>query len=239
MNGNYWSWERFSEAFPYVLEGLTTTVGVTISTFIFAMIFGFVWLFLRRIPLRPVNWTVTWIMEFIRSTPPIIQLFFLYNAWPVVPYVGVTLSPFACAVIGLGVHFSTYIGEIYRSGIESVGKGQWEASTALNLSLSDKWRHIILPQAIPPTIPMLGNYFIILFKEVPITATISVQGILYMANTFGSQNWAYIEALTIVGLILLVLSYPSAVLIRKLEVKMNTRFDKNAEIKEINKGVTS
>ncbi|WP_017473822.1 ectoine/hydroxyectoine ABC transporter permease subunit EhuD [Amphibacillus jilinensis] len=239
MNGNYWSWERFSEAFPYVLEGLTTTVAVTISTFIFAMIFGFVWLFLRRIPLRPVNWTVTWIMEFIRSTPPIIQLFFMYLAWPVVPYVGVTLSPFACAVIGLGVHFSTYIGEIYRSGIESVGKGQWEASTALNLSLLDKWRHIILPQAIPPTIPMLGNYFIILFKEVPITATISVQGILYMANTFGSQNWAYIEALTIVGLILLVLSYPSAVLIRKLEVKMNTRFDKNAVIKKINKGVTS
>ncbi|SEN83129.1 amino acid ABC transporter membrane protein 2, PAAT family [Amphibacillus marinus] len=232
-----WSWDRFNEAFPHVLQGLTMTVWVTLLTFLFALIFGFVWLFLRRIPLRPLNWTVTWIMEFIRSTPPIIQLFFMYLAWPVLPYIGVTLSPITCAVIGLGIHFSTYIGEIYRSGIESVGKGQWEAATALNFSLIDKWRRIILPQAIPPTIPMLGNYFIILFKEVPIAATISVQGILYMANTFGARNWAYIEALTIVGIILLALSYPSAVLIRKLEVKMNTRFDKNAVIKKIEKGV--
>src|SRR5690625_3391779 len=105
-------------------------------------------------------------MEFIRSTPPLVQLFFIYYAWPVVPYVGVTLDPFTSAVFGLGLHFSTYIGEVYRSGIEGVDKGQWEASTALNYSLYDKWMKIILPQAVPPTIPMLGNYLIILFKEV-------------------------------------------------------------------------
>lgn len=237
MNSNYWSWDRLAEAFPIVLEGLGTLVSVTISTFIFALFFGFVWTFLRRIKNKQINWIVTWIMEFIRSTPPIVQLFFIYYAWPVMPVIGVTLSGFASAVIGLGIHFSTYIGEIYRSGIESVDTGQWEASTALNLSTWDKWRKIILPQAFPPTIPMLGNYFIILFKEVPITSTIGVQGILFMANSYGAQNWAYIEALTIVGLILLALSYPSAVLIKKLEVKLNTRFDKNAPI-ETNKGAT-
>ncbi|WP_067837609.1 ectoine/hydroxyectoine ABC transporter permease subunit EhuD [Amphibacillus sediminis] len=238
MNTNYWSWDRLTEAFPFVLEGIGMTIAVTFATFLFALIFGFVWLFLRRIPNRSLNWFVTWIMEFIRSTPPLVQLFFLYFAWPVIPYVGVTLSAFTCAVVGLGIHFSTYIGEIYRSGIESVEKGQWEAATALNFSIRDKWLKIILPQAIPPTIPMLGNYFIILFKEVPITSTIGVQGILYMANTFGARNWAYIEALTIVGLILLALSYPSALCIRKLEVKMNTRFNNNAN-KKTNKGVTS
>lgn len=237
MNGNYWSWERFADAFPIVLEGLGTLISVTISTFIFALLFGFVWTFLRRIKNKQINWIVTWLMEFIRSTPPIVQLFFIYYAWPVMPVIGVTLSGFASAVIGLGIHFSCYIAEIYRSGIESVDTGQWEAATALNLSTWDKWSKIILPQAIPPTIPMLGNYFIILFKEVPITSTIGVQGILFMANSYGAQNWAYIEALTIVGLILLALSYPSAVLIKKLEVKMNTRFDKNAAI-QMNKGVT-
>jgi len=237
MNSNYWSWESFRDAFPIVLQGLGTLVSVTIATFIFALIFGFAWVLLRRIKNKQINWLVTWVMEFIRSTPPIVQLFFIYYAWPVIPVVGVTLSGFTSAVIGLGIHFSTYIGEIYRSGIESVDQGQWEASTALNFSTFDKWTKIILPQAFPPTIPMLGNYFIILFKEVPITSTIGVQGILFMANSYGAQNFAFVEPITIVGLILLVLSYPSAVLIKKLEIKMNTRFDKNAPIK-INKGAT-
>jgi len=169
-------------------------------------------------------------MEFIRSTPPLVQLFFIFYAWPMVPIVGVTLDPFACAVLGIGIHYSTYIGEIYRSGIESIDKGQWEASTALNFSTFDKWKKIILPQAIPPTIPMLGNYFIIMFKEVPLASTIGVGGIMYMANSYGALNFAYLEPLTIVGIIFLLLSYPSSILIKKLEVKMNTRFDKNALI---------
>jgi len=229
----YWSFERFFEAWPYILKGLHITVGVTISAFLFAAIFGLVWTLLRRVKNKQLNFIVTWIMEFIRSTPPLVQLFFIYYAWPIIPVVGVTLSPFVSAVVGLGLHFSTYIGEIYRSGIESVGKGQWEAATALNFSTLDKWRKIILPQAFPPTIPMLGNYFIIMFKEVPLASTIGVTGILHMANSFGSTHFNLIEALTIVGIIFLVLSYPAAVLIKKLEVKLNTRFDKHADIKPI------
>ncbi|PYF03967.1 ectoine/hydroxyectoine ABC transporter permease subunit EhuD [Ureibacillus chungkukjangi] len=227
MSSNF-RWETFVEAFPLVLQGLGLTVGLTFACFGFALLFGFVWIFLRRIPNKPIVWICTWVMEFIRSTPPLVQLFFLYYAWPVVPVVGVTLEPFTCAVLGIGIHYSTYIGEIYRSGIEGVDKGQWEASTALNFSNADKWKKIILPQAIPPTIPMLGNYFIIMFKEVPLASVIGVGGILFMANSYGASHFAYLEPLTIVGIIFLALSYPSSILIRKLEVKMNTRFDKNA-----------
>lgn len=228
MNTTYWSWDRFFEALPFILDGLGLTIFLTISCFIFALVFGFVWTFLRRIPNRPFNWIVSWVMEFIRTTPPLVQLFFIYYAWPVMPVVGTTLSPVQSAILGLGLHYSTYISEIYRSGIESVEKGQWEAARALNLSTLDKWRKVILPQAIPPTVPMLGNYFIILFKEVPLVSTISVAEILLLANTYGSRNWAYLEPLTIVGIIFLLLSYPSSILIRKLEDRMNTKFDKNA-----------
>jgi polar amino acid transport system permease protein len=231
MNTTYWSWERFFEALPFVLDGLWITIVLTVASFLFALLFGFVWTFLRRIPNKPFNWVVTWVMEFIRSTPPLVQLFFIYFAWPVIPVIGVTLSPMTSAIIGFGIHFSTYIAEIYRSGIESVENGQWEAAKALNMSTVDKWRLIILPQAFPPTIPMLGNYFIIMFKEVPLASTISVAEILHQANTFGARNFAYLEPLTIVGIIFLLLSYPSAVLIRKLEVRMNTKFDKNAVAK--------
>lgn len=233
MNSTYWSWDTFFDALPYVLDGLWITVTLTISSFLFALVFGFVWTMLKSVPNKPFNWIVTWTMEFIRSTPPLVQLFFIYYAFPVIPVIGatLTLNPITSAIVGLGIHFSTYIAEIYRSGIENVQKGQWEASRALNFSTLDKWRKIILPQAIPPTIPMLGNYFIIMFKEVPLASTISVAGIMLMANTYGARNWAYLEPLTIVGIIFLLLSYPSAVLIKKLEIKMNTRFDKNGAVK--------
>ncbi|QTN00942.1 ectoine/hydroxyectoine ABC transporter permease subunit EhuD [Sediminibacillus dalangtanensis] len=234
-----WNWNYVVESLPAIFQGMWITLGLTIACYLFAMLFGFVWTFVRRIPWRPLQMAVAFIMEFIRSTPPLVQLFFLYYAWPMVPYVGLTLDPITVAIIGLGVHFSTYIAEIYRSGIESIDKGQWEAATALNLSLKDKWTKIILPQAIPPTIPMLGNYLIIMFKEVPLTSTIGVAGMLHAANNFGSKNFAYLEPLTLVALFFLVMSYPTAVLFRKLEQRMNRRFDKNNPTGKIDKGVVT
>ena len=228
---NNWNWDTVFDALPIVLEGIGITIGLTIACYLFALLFGFVWIFLRRVPVKPLHWVITWIMEFIRSTPPLVQLFFIFYAWPMVPAVGFALDPFTSAVLGLGIHFSTYIGEVYRSGIDGVDKGQWEASTALNFSTRQKWMKIILPQAIPPTIPMLGNYLIIMFKEVPLASTIGVVGILHMANSYGAQHWAYLEPLTIVAVLFLILSYPSAILVNKLEKKMNRRFDKKTILK--------
>lgn len=227
---DHWRWETFFEALPFVLKGLGVTIGLTITCFVFALIFGFVWTFLKIIPNKLIHWIVTWVMEFIRSTPVLVQLFFIYYALPMIPGIGFTLSPFTCAVLGLGIHFSTYIGETYRSGIESVGKGQWEAAKALNFSKLDTWKKIILPQALLPIIPMLGNYFIIMLKEVPLASTIGAAGILMMANTYGAQNWAYLEPLTIVGIIFLILSFLASKIINKLELKLNSKFNKNALI---------
>lgn len=229
-------WDVFSDAFPIIIKGLWITLSLTILCFIFALVFGFVWTFLRRIPIKPIQWIVVWTMEFIRSTPPLVQLFFIFYALPVIPVVGdsLTFSPYVSAVLGLGIHFSTYISEVYRSGIEGVDKGQWEASQALNFTTTQKWLKVILPQAIPPTIPMLGNYLIIMFKEVPLASTIGVLGILHLANNYGAETWNYVEPLTIVALLFLVLSYPSAILFNKLEKRLNRNFDKNAIIKESN-----
>lgn len=225
---SYWSWETFLDAFPIIITGINVTLGLTITSFILALIVGFVWLILESTPVKAFNFIVYWIREFIRSTPPIVQIFFLYYAWPMVPYVGTSFTPFIAAMLALGIHFSTYVSEVYRSGIDSVDKGQWEASTALNLSLKDKWFNVVLPQALPPTIPMLGNYLIILFKEVPLAATIGVVGILSIARSYGADTWSYLEPLTIVAILFLVLSYPSALLVRMLENKMNRRFDKKS-----------
>lgn len=229
-----WQWDVFIDAFPIIIKGLWITAGLTVASFIFAIIFGFVWTFLRRVPFKPFQFVVVWVMEFIRSTPPLVQLFFIYYAFPQLPVVGMTLSPFVSGMIGLGVHFSTYISEVYRSGIEDIDEGQWEAATALNLPTYKKWMKIILPQALPPTIPMLGNYLIILFKEVPLASTIGVIGILQLANDYGAKTWDYVEPLTIVALLFLLLSYPSALLINKLEKKLDRNFDKNQILEKTN-----
>lgn len=199
---------------------------LTVACFIFALLFGIVWTVVRRIPFKPLNWLVIFVMNFIRSTPPLVQLFFIYSAWPLVPHIGVTLSSIQAAIIGLGIHFSTYISEIYRSGINDVKNGQWEAATSLNYSTWQKWTKIILPQALPPVIPMLGNYLIIIFKEIPLTLAVGVVGMVAIANNYGSQQFEFIEPLTIAGFFFLVLSYPSALFVRWLEKVTNRRFEK-------------
>src|SRR5699024_12737804 len=107
-------WDVFVDAFPYVMEGFKLTVILTIVCYIFALIVGFVWVFLRRIPIRFISWLITWIMEFIRSTPPLVQLFFFYFGLQVFLVVGFCLSVFNCGVFGLGFHLGMYLGWVLR-----------------------------------------------------------------------------------------------------------------------------
>ncbi|MBM7551846.1 ectoine/hydroxyectoine ABC transporter permease subunit EhuD [Thalassobacillus pellis] len=232
-----WDWSTVIEVFPLIFDAMWTTLGLTIACFSTAMIVGAIWTALKRIKFKPFNWFISFVLEFIRSTPPLVQLYFLFFAWPMIPYIGVTLDPFTVAVMGLGVHFSTYISEIYRSGIEGVPKGQLEAATALNFSTRQKWTKIILPQAIPPIIPMLGNYLIIMFKEIPLTIVVGVAGMLTVAEVYGVNNFEYLEPYTIVAFFFLAMSYPSSLLIQWLEKKMNRRFVNKPDKK--GKGVTA
>src|SRR5258708_13579642 len=103
-------------------------------------------------------------VELVRSTPLLIQIFFLYF---VLPKFGVTLDAFTAGVLPLGLHYATYCSEVYRAGLENIPRGQWEASTALNLSLFTTFNDIILPHAIPPTVPPLGNYLCSRFMQPP------------------------------------------------------------------------
>src|SRR5690606_37212771 len=121
------------------------------------------------------------------------------------------------------IHYSTYLSEVYRSGIEAVPKGQWEASTALNFTRTKTWLRIIFPQSIPPTIPVMGNYLIVMFKETPTLSAITVVELLLTAKELGSSSFKYVEPLTLVGIIFLALSYPSALLVRALEKRMQGR----------------
>ncbi|QQK75523.1 ectoine/hydroxyectoine ABC transporter permease subunit EhuD [Salicibibacter cibarius] len=204
-----WDWEFAFEIFPDILNAIGVTIGATVAAYFISLTLGLVLTLLRRSSFKPLSLFVAGVIEFIRMTPPLVQLFFVYFAFD--------MSPFLTGAIVLGVHYATYVSEVYRSGIESVPASQWEASKALNFSTAHTWQKVILPQAIPPVIPMLGNYLIVLFKETPLLSGIYVLEMLAVAQMIGSDTYRFLEPVTIVGFLFLVLSYPSALFIRYLE----------------------
>jgi polar amino acid transport system permease protein len=120
----------------------------------------------------------------------------------------------------LGIHYTTYMAEVYRAGIDSVPKGQWEAASALSLPGPRTWIAVVIPQAVRNTLPALGNYAISMFKETPFLIAISVAEMVTAAQNFGASDFRYTEAFTLAGLIFLAASYPTSLLIRRLEKRL-------------------
>lgn len=209
-----WNWEYTLQVLPDVLRAFGVTLQATLLGFALAVVLGLVWAVLRRAPWRPLAVVVFWWIEFVRSTPLLIQLYFLYY---VLPEYGFTLSPLLTGTLVLGLHYSSYTAEVYRAGIEAVPRGQWEAAHALHLPRSITWWHIVLPQAIPPTLPVLGNYLIAMFKDTPLLAAITVMEMLQTAKLLGAENFRYLEPLTITGAVFLAVSLLASRLVRYLE----------------------
>jgi polar amino acid transport system permease protein len=216
----YWDWEFALSIAPQLIDAMWVTLAATLVGFTIAIVVGLIMAIGRRSQVRVLSTVTGGIIEFIRSTPLLVQVYFIYYS---LPFYGITLSPFIAGALGLGIHYGTYLSEVYRSGIEAVPKAQWEASTALNFSTTQTWTRIILPQAIPPVIPVFGNYLITMFKETPLLSAITLVEMLQTAKIIGAMNFKYLEAITIVGLLFFLLSYPSGILVRRLEAKLNRR----------------
>jgi polar amino acid transport system permease protein len=208
-----WDWNYVADVLPVLLDGLRITVIATVLGSLVALVLGLVLAVLMRGP-APVRIVVRGLVEFVRSTPLLVQVFFLFF---VLPQFGVTLGALVVGVIALGLHYAAYNSEVYRAGIEAVPRGQWEAATALSLPRQRVWTGVILPQAIPRVLPALGNNVISMFKETPLLIGIGVLDIVGQARQAGNVSFRYVEVYTIAGLLFLLLSYPAALLVRRLE----------------------
>ncbi|MGH3368226.1 MAG: ectoine/hydroxyectoine ABC transporter permease subunit EhuD [Nocardioidaceae bacterium] len=213
-----WDWNYALSTLPELLEHFFkyTLVATVLGTVLGATL-GLFFSLVRRARIPVVSALATMFIEFVRSTPLLIQLFFLFY---VLPDFGILLSPLTTGVIGLGVHYACYYTEVYRAGIDAVPIGQWEASTSLQLSRSTTWRRVILPQAVRNVLPSLGNYAISMFKETPFLALITVPELVYTARDIGALTSEYLEPLTMAGLIFLAASYPTALLLRWMERRL-------------------
>lgn len=210
-----WSWSFAWSILPGLLKGLVVTFEATVLGSILAYILGLVFAIIRRARIPVLSQLVWLFVEFVRSTPLLVQLYFLFFVLPGI--VGVTLTPLVTGILGLGVHYATYTSEVYRAGIDAVPRGQWEAATALSLPRGRVWTSIILPQAIPRVLPALGNYMISMLKETPLLLSISVLDLVGQAQAAGAAAFRYVEPFTIAGVFFLILSYPASVLVRRLE----------------------
>lgn len=215
-----WDWEYTWEILPVLLDAAIVTIEATIVGFLLAATLGLLLAILRMSENRWISWPVGGFVEFIRSTPLLIQIFFLFFVFP---KFGITLSAFTAGFLALGLHYSTYCSEVYRAGLENIPKGQWEAAIALNLSPYVTFRDVIIPQAVPPVVPALGNYLVALFKETPLLSAIAVLELMQTAKILGSQNFRYTEPMTLVGIFFLVLSLVSAAGIRRVEAWLRNR----------------
>ena len=213
-----WRWDFTFEILPQMLMATLNTIlaagiGYTIAAFV-----GLLFLLGQKTPYKLINAIVREIVEFIRSTPLLIQLFFVYF---VGPQFGITLSAWVSAMITIGLHFGTYLSEVYRGALEGVPKTQWEACRALNFTTLYTYRKIVLPQAFPIAIPGMGNYLVGIFKDTPLLSTIGVAELFHAATAVGGYHYRYLEPYTLVGVIFLILSVPAAMGIRKLERSVN------------------
>lgn len=209
-----WDWAFVAEITPTLLEGLKLTLLITALSAVVAAALGLLFAILRRSKNRMVAGPVGLFVEFIRGTPLLVQLYFIFY---VLPDVGILLPPLVAGVIGMGLHYATYTAEVYRAGIENVPKGQWEAARATNLTASQTWTHVIIPQAVPPMIPALANYLIAMFKETPLLSAITVLELMNQAKSMANSSYRYVEPMTLVGVFFLAMSLVSVVILRWLE----------------------
>ncbi|MDQ1038438.1 polar amino acid transport system permease protein [Streptomyces sp. V3I8] len=212
-----WDWSAVGDFMPHFWDGLLVTLQALVLGSLISFALGLVWALLMRAPTRWVRWPVGVVTEFIRNTPLLVQLFFLFY---VLPEWDITFSAMTTGVVAIGLHYSTYTMQVYRAGIEGVPAGQWEAATALNLPLTRTWTAVILPQAIRRVVPALGNYVISMLKDTPLLMAITVLDMLGEARLFSQQNFQFTEPLTVIGVAFVLISYPASLLMRALERRL-------------------
>ncbi|MFJ8074752.1 ectoine/hydroxyectoine ABC transporter permease subunit EhuD [Streptomyces sp. NPDC096176] len=212
-----WDWSAIADFMPRFWDGVLITLQVLVLGSLISFTLGLVWAMAFRAPTRFVRWPVNLVTEFIRTTPLLVQLFFLYF---VLPEWGIQFSALTTGTIAIGLHYSTYTAQVYRAGIDAVPPGQWEAAKALSLPAHRTWIAVILPQAIRRITPALGNYVIAMLKDTPLLAAIGVLEMLQQSRLESASTFQYTEPLTLIGIAFILIAYPASLLVRALERRL-------------------
>ncbi len=202
---------------PLLLKGAGITLYLSIVSMVLAVVLGFVIALTRIYGPTPARMVVTAYVEIYRGTPLLIQLFIIYYG---LPNIGITLSPEAAAVIGLGMNYAAYEAEVYRAGIEAVPRGQMEAALSLGMPGALALRRVVFPQALRISLPAATNDFIALFKDSSIVSVIAMVELTKTYNILAATTLRYFELGLVVAILYFGMSYPLSVLARRLEKRL-------------------
>jgi polar amino acid transport system permease protein len=203
---------------PSLLQGAVITITVSLLAFSLALIFGLLTGIARISRIAPLRMVAAFYIQFIRGTPLLLQLFFIYY---VLPYVGIVLTPFVSGAIGLTLNYAAYMAEVFRSGIQAIPKGQWEAGSSVGMSRRLLMRRIILPQAIRIIIPALGNFFVSIFKDSALVSIITMKDLMFSGELLAAATYKHFEIFTEVAVIYFLISYPTAKFVEWIEAKVD------------------
>lgn len=215
--GQTWDNAFAKSIIPDLLNGLWTTIQITLLGMAIALVLGLVVAVIRRSRIPLLSQLFGFYVQFVRGTPLLIQAFFAFYA---LPAYGIRFSAFITGVIVIGINYSAYTAEVYRAGIEDVPAGQWEAATALSLPMGRTWARIVLPQAMRSVTPVLGNYLIQMFKDSAVLFAITVFELMGHVQAIGSGTYRYLEPTTIAAAMYLIVSLISSQFVRLLERRL-------------------
>ncbi|HHV26341.1 MAG TPA: amino acid ABC transporter permease [Tissierellia bacterium] len=202
----------------YYLIGIKTTLLISFLSLIIGSTLGALLSLLKLSKVKPLRFISTAYIEIVRGTPIMVQIALVYFGSYVI--LGTNMDGFLAALIAVSLNSAAYVAEIIRSGIQSIDKGQLEASRSLGLSNSQTMRYIIMPQAIRNILPALGNEFVTLIKETSVASTIGVADLMYASKIVQSSSFQPFNPLIIVAIIYFIITFSLSQLVGLLERRL-------------------
>jgi polar amino acid transport system permease protein len=205
-------------ALPLLLMGLRQTILLCLTVIPLGLVGGMIFALLSRSAVGPVRWAAVIGIDFFRAVPPLVLLIFVYSG---LPFVGVRPSPLAAVAISFFLNTSSYYGEIYRAGIESIGLGQWDAARSTGLTVSQTLGYVVLPQAVRNVLPDLVSNTVEVVKLTSIASVVALPELLYSADMARSVTFNN-SPLVLAAAMYLIMLWPIVRLVSRLERRIAT-----------------
>lgn len=216
---NYqWDFSPVLTRWPLLLDGLFNTVKIAAIAIVFGVLVGLVLALLRLSPRRSLRLPAAVFVEFYRNTPPIVHFFWFFYALPVV--LNISLDPLVAAVLALSTQSGAFYAEVFRGGIRSIERGQWEGAKALGMSHTQLMRRIVVPQAATRMVAPFVERSFELIKTTALASTLAYGELLYQAMMVNSETFRPLETYTAVALLYLVLLVSCSALARVAEARL-------------------
>ncbi len=198
--------------------GLLNTLNVTAAALAFGVPLGLVLALMRLSPRRLLAWPAGAVIEVFRTTPPLVQLFWFFFALPII--IKVEMTPYAAAVLTFSIQSAAFFAEVFRGGIVSVERGQWEAARAIGMTPRQALRRIVLPQAVKRMIPAFLERAVELMKTTTLVATVSYADLLFQTNEVAQKAFRPLEVFTVAALIYFVVIFAASSVVQRIERRL-------------------